>query len=600
MSDFEEDFNRLRSEPEEVYHEVEQYHSLLLSRLEDIFYEAEKDIPDSPWPIDLNIHTHKYRVGAVTDLIAYGIAHHALETDSPHLIKEFKQLNPKRNYVKGSKMPRIASLAEKYYQNPEESFNSRPWFSPDLKFFPVVKAGKITIANLPEEFFTGELAEIPGIIKPFIEEEIMYEDESHGNPLERLKAIINHEMTHAYIFFNTNIFKQMGDEKAQELNEAAAQAATNIRWPSQEGMVELYQETGQSRAYQQFFRLLYLTYADRFDSPEEKIYRIRERSAEAFTRIYKQKLLSSPLQKLPFVDKMSLVEIILDDEDEELLTAAKVIWYLEQAEQAAFHPLVLLNIFPPKETRSHISKIDNELDSAFAEPLESLFPKGAYINENKNKGIVGKVASVTEDSLPQIGELDWEKTEFESTLKEMEKGLEDLRKLQEDSRLSSEESQEVKKTADEIEEALNYYMEEKKLERSRGKELAEKYGGRVEEVVDFVKERVYRGDQTDPIRISDALLKELSGVTGDYETVIEVGRKYNKKILEALDKLHSDEEKVAKIVQNKRREKQYRELHELLQITSRVHNIVKQAEEEFEYAEKMIKKAEESIEEVQK
>jgi len=424
--------------------------------------------------------------------------------------------------------------------------------------------------------------------------------------------LIAHEYTHAYIYSKrggtTSVpVKANGSGfNSGHINEAAAQAISSIYVPSSEIDIEFYQTSkggNLSRAFMQFFKACFLTYAQRFNSQSEKVYQVRKRAVESINKLRANRLIDisdrytgGNFSKLPLVEKFSLTESVLGEEDHELLTFAKVVYYLEEAEKLSFHGLVLLNILPPDEAKEHIYELDNELESTFDPTMKQLFPEEGFIE--KAKGRLGILYDVGESVTEATGssEVRYEKTEFRDSILQIRQGVEQIEsQLIENEDLKEQEKRLLQQLVEDLREAIEAYQEENKVERTYEEEWSQEFDAEVSEIAEWVKERVADGDYTDPVRVSRNMMLQLNSIVDDYFKVIEAGENYNRKILNALKNLHGDENQALEILERHRDKQEYREMNQMLQITEKVYELVENAQQNFESALDNLEKAQEEL-----
>jgi tRNA U55 pseudouridine synthase TruB len=146
-----------------------------------------------------------------------------------------------------------------------------------------------------------------------------------------------------------------------------------------------------------------------------------------------------------------------------------------------------------------------------------------------------------------------------------------------------------------LEEALNYYEHENKVERQYENQWTDEYDAEVSEIAEWVKERVEDGDYTDPVRVSKNMMLKLQAIVEDYFKVIRTGREYNQKILEALEHLHGEENEAKNILHKYKEENNMEKVEEMLQITEKIYEIVDEAQNNFEQAIAFLDEAEEKL-----
>jgi hypothetical protein len=403
--------------------------------------EAEKDIPETP-NVPINYFYLKNGSDPAAKLLGLGIAYKIREDDRGELLQDLENFYSKRKKLSGGFMAKVSSLVKKYEEeNPiPDSFGAdftRGAFPIPLKFSKDM--GYVNFHEIPEQLFPN--VEIPRLLREFIEDELIFSydfGKLSVGPKEFIEAFIVHEYTHAYIHSKRKGFtgiKVRSDGRIFDsfnVNEAAAQAITSIYVPSFEMDVEGYLESEYhdfSRAFLQFFKACFMSYATRFNGNPKKAYRIRKRAVKSINRFQANRYINisdiltrGKITELTSVQKFSLTEAILEEKDHELLKFAEVVYCLEEAEKHSFHALVLLNILPPERAKKYVYELDNELESTFEHSMTRLFPEEGFIQDSNGLGLLyetGKslAGGNTESSIR------YEKTEFKDSLNKVRRGI---------------------------------------------------------------------------------------------------------------------------------------------------------------------------------
>lgn len=603
---YQEEFNaglaRFQENPGEVMAEVENFRSQVLERLVKLKDEYEEGIRGTP-----NVQMNFYKTGLVDDsasgLLSHAIGWYCVAYDKPHLVEELKNLAGPGRSVSSPAFKVVAENTARIYSKGEPAFKV-PGGQADYRLvsMPIAVIGdQVKIFQLPSVFF--EDIEVPNILKPFVLERVAYPEGHDRNSFEYLEEVIVHEFTHIYIVKHVSMPLEIATMSSRnEINEGAAQAVSSVLVPSNHISAEYYRQEGTDTNYLQFFKLLFLIYAERFDSEEEKVYGIRQRAVQAYMRYAKGMVVNNlpgKFHDLGIVDRISLVDMVLDDADEDrLMAVARAMWFLEQAEELTLHPLAMLNIIPAEEAKNYAHKIESDLNSVYSDSLEQLFPDESYISDGSGVDLIDTIAQKTSSSLPGVGEIEYEKTEIRESLRIIENGLQDVERVRKNESPSREEERALVEFESDLKEAIKLYKEERKIERRKGQELAEKHGGRAENVVKWYKQTYYHKDFVDPIRVAGNLVDNMDALLEKYRTVITTGDEYNRKLLQALEKLHGDEERVEKVLRRHSDREKYQHLERFIELTEEVYEIVEDADGQFRQAIEYLDSCEEELSEL--
>lgn len=608
---YDEAFERLKSNPDEVRAEIQEFHQEMKTFLQEIRDDAEKDIPETP-NIPLNYMELGKADNPVDKLLTLGIAFYIQKKNRTDLLQELEQLYPKRKRLKGSYLAKVSSIVQEYVENEDFEYPGGRYSHPSYDIPGLMKfskdAGRVNVFCIPSDIFPN--INIPNLTKPFLEEEFLIDPKKfskiNASTEDTFKSIILHEYTHAYIYAGMKGRTRASLEtkhgwsfNSKNLNEGAAQAVSSVYHRGQHINVDYYNESSNiSRAMLQFFKACFLSYSERFDSRPEKVYKIRSRAVEAYNRLNSNslenlasKLTGGRFKQLSIIERFSLTEAVLGEENEELRTFAVVVYYLEQAEKYSLHGLVLLNILPPDEAKSYIYELDNELEYTFDETMNELFPDEGFIEQEDEMGVLNKVGETLAEKTGS-SEVRYEKTEFRDSILQIRQGIEQIEnQLMGNEDLKEEEKRLLQQLVEDLREAIEAYQEENKVERTYEEEWSQEFDAEVSEIADWVKERVAVGDYTDPVRVSRNMMLQLNSIVDDYFKVTEAGENYNRKILNALKNLHGDENQALEILERHKDKQEYREMNQMLQITEKVYELVENAQQNFESALDNLEKA---------
>jgi hypothetical protein len=597
VESFQEELRRLETNQEQVLRECEEFREKVLDWFSQRVEEAEQGIHGTS---DVNLRlmgTTEFR--PVVKLAAYSIAIWDLE----------RQERPKVE-VDGELAEALGAFL----------WNDELFDIPAGRYSPELDTGilgdrecKVSVFVLPEKIREDiNFEECPGILKPLFRKIISNDNGGHHvSQMERFHALINHEMTHAYISgklghdwrsdykvqYNFKIDREHElDIRVKSIDEGACQAVSSIVHPGKSTYVEGYQdERRHTMADLQFFKTCFMIYARRFDSKEEKVSAIRKRAVETVERIYKTQKRKSGMfdyTKLPFINEYTVVEAVLGENDMGLVRFRAVLKMMEEVEQESFFSLALLNMLEydrDNHMYSFISEIESESDNTIEQFVSS---EGAITELIPEEGQKKRYYP----DRGEYGETEIEH-EFDDSLYEIRQGLQRLLAVAEkNENLSQEERERIKSAVEDVKEAIEIYKEENKLEQSMESELEEEYREDTQKIARWIKQRVEKGEYTDPVRVLSDLKVETEAVVDDYRKMIHAGIEYNQKIEQRLEALHHEEEGIHRILDE--RNVNDEEVQEMMDITRHVYNLCQKSTTKLRDAEDKLDQATEILEEL--
>lgn len=586
VSDLENQIQRLESNPDSELEEVKSYHSNLMSKLNELNQKYESQIKETPnIPLVLGTYSRRWsrtkrKISPEIKLISLSLAYKARESSSVYLIENMEPAN--------RDIKKIKKLAIKFLRNYSSSIENISEFS-GTAYYPSFPgdSGAFAFKTLPIDVLRDwNLHQFPDIINSIMA--LMTKDVTNKDfyinsrsGYEYLEGLIIHENTHSYIKSNLG-----GDLGYRSINEAAAQATSSmvsgeIDYARLETRIENYRDKGESfsRRELQFWKEVFIRYSEEFEKKPEKIYNIRRSSVKACRLRRKRSLTPESFYKLPFVERLTLVEMVLGNEEEEL----RKLWYkvdhLENAEKACFHSLVILDILPEEVMENQIKRVDNSIKKGFLKGLRELIPD----SDTSEDYLVGL-----------ISESDSEQNEKERFLFDMgtlEKGIEELKSVLKREKLTAQEKEDLEILIQNLKQIIRLYEEENKVATNYNEKFSEKYDEEADEIGEWIRERVGDPKKTDPVRLGENMELNLERIIEDYEKVIDTGLEYTEEILELLEQIYNREERLKTIFRKHKKKEDYEHLQKLENKTSELHEIVKDSEGRLNQAKEEIAQA---------
>lgn len=599
MDDFQKELKRLEDNPDQVIRECEIFREEVISWLRKIVKEAEDGIRGTS-DVELRLMGTSNCDPAIK-LIAYSIA--LWDRENPQ--------RPKVN-LEGE----LGRVVGRYMADDELFDVPAGRYSPrNLSKHKFLNTGiisyrecRISVFVLPPKIEQDiDFSQCPEILRPIFGEMVYYDDSySKTSVMQKFKRLINHEMTHAYITaslgsrwedryrldYNYKIDDEHSmDLKIKSVDEGACQAVSSIVDPSSTTGVEHYQQQRRhTMGDLQFFKTCFMVYAERFDTKEEKVSQIRERAVESVKRIFNTKKRKSgrfDYTNLPLFKEYTIVSAVLDNHNPRLEKFRIILKKIEQAEKKSFYSLALLNVLEydrDNHMKSFISEIESQTDSTIHQLASQDGSITQLIPENAEYKIYN----------PDVGEYGETTTqhEFDDSLYKIRNGLQHLLAIAgQNNNLKTEESRRLRSAVEEVEDAIEIFKEENKLENSIQSEVEAEYREDTEKIANWVKQRVEHGEYTDPVRIMSDLEVETEAILEDYLKMVEAGIQYNKKIGKKLEALHHDEKGVEQIINDPKKNIQNQEIKEMLKLTEHVFNLCGNSVEKLEEAKEELEAA---------
>lgn len=426
---------------------------------------------------------------------------------------------------------------------------------------------------------------------------------------QKFRSIINHEVTHAYIYEETDI--RRGNDEVSAINEGAAHVvtyATSDMQPSPEG----YQADGIPK--QLLHTAEYAIYSVERERDGNTIDIVREEAVRAIERAEN--------------GDMDIVEAFESHEIEELRELKKSLGVLEEVEHKTFHVVQLLGLISSDRDLEYVRKIDSALENQYLNDVKELFPEetplpieGKKIEEEvidveldmdaemnldedmDDEELDTPDISIGSEAMDEMLEEVFGETlegDVRSTLEDIEGGMDDLERIEE--KLVEEGREKEAKEIEEVRKGLKNMLEIYSTEKDE----------KINRILDSIQEK---GSNIGPGKIKlatrpestsanhlprfeqkrESLVSLMRSFTNYYGELLNVCIKYTLRMEKILEKLHDEEEKVAEIAKEHREKEEYHRLDRMLKLTEDVHRISETGRKECQEAKNALRTLNESL-----
>lgn len=582
----ESQIKRLETDLSSELGQARSYHSDLIENLKELNHEYEEQIPESP-SIPLVVGTYSKRWSKIMrkktpeiKLIALSLACQAENESKKDLILEIQEASKELSAIK--------KLTVKFLKNYESSIE-KIGSAAGTTYYPVHPGdtGALAFKTLPSDVLKDwQLDNPPEIIDPVME--LIAEDVTDPNfyinsksGYDYLEALILHENTHAYIKS-----KLGGDLGYKSIDEAAAQAVSGlisgeIDYARLETRVEHYRDNSRSYSRQelQFWREVFIRYAEKFETKPQKTYNIRKAAVKACRTRRKRQLTPEMFYKTPFIEKLTLTEMVLGRDVDELQQLWETVGHLEEAEKKCFHSLVILDILSEEVMEDQIQQVDNQIKSGFLRGIKNLIPNSES-QEKYLAGIAGKTDSEEE-----------ERERFLFDIQKLEKSIEELKSILNTGELNKNEKRALETFIENLEKVIELYSQENKVATKYNQKFTEKYDEDAEKIGEWIRERTGNPKQTDSVRLGKNIETNLERIVEDYELVINTGLDYTQQMLDLMEEIYQEEEQLEEIFRKHKDRKDYQNIEFLERKTKELFKILEDSEERLEESKDEIEQA---------